>query len=77
VTTADALVVAVRDGAEGEMIEIAIGTFELDAPMKLKAKMAFKGAGMDKTILTHTKSRKPSIFDLPMRTWFNLGGNAE
>ncbi len=65
VTTADALVAAVRDGAEGEMIEIAIGTFELDAPLELKAKMTLKGAGMDKTILTHTKSRKPSTKSLP------------
>jgi nitrous oxidase accessory protein len=65
VTTADALVAAVRDGAEGEMIEIAIGTFELDAPLELKAKMTLKGAGMDKTILTHTKNRKPSTKSLP------------
>ncbi len=65
VTTADALVAAVRDGAEGEMIEIAAGTFELDAPLELKAKMTLKGAGMDKTILTHTKDRQPSTKSLP------------
>ncbi len=65
VTTADALVTAVRDGAEGEMIEIAPGTFELDASLELKAKMTLKGAGMDKTILTHTKGRKPSTKSLP------------
>jgi len=65
VTTADALVAAVRDGEEGEMIEIAIGTFELDAPLELKARMTLKGAGMDKTVLTHTKRRKPSTKSLP------------
>ena len=65
VTTADALVTAVRDGAEGETIEIAPGTFELDAPLELKAKMTLKGAGMDKTTLTHTKGRKPSTKSLP------------
>jgi len=64
-TTADALAAAVRDGAEGEVIEIAIGTFELDAPLELKAMMTLRGAGMDKTILTHTKSRKPSSKSLP------------
>jgi len=65
VTTADALVAAVRNGAEGETIEIAIGTFELDAPLELKAMMTLKGAGMDKTILTHTKNHKPSTKSLP------------
>jgi len=65
VMTADALVAAVRDGAEGEMIEIAAGTFELDAPLELKARMTLKGAGMDKTILTGTKDRKPSTKTLP------------
>jgi len=65
VTTADALVTAVRDGAEGETIEIAPGTFELDAPLDLKAKMTLKGAGVDKTTLTHTKGRNPSTKSLP------------
>ena len=65
VMTADALVAAVRDGAEGEMIEIAAGTFELDAPLELKARMTLKGAGMDKSILTGTKDRKPSTKTLP------------
>ena len=65
VATADALIVAVRDGAEGDTIEIAAGTFELDAPLDLKAKMTLKGAGMDKTTLTHTKDRKPSTKTLP------------
>jgi len=65
VMTADALVAAVRDAAEGAMIEIAAGTFELDAPLELKANMTLLGAGMDKTILTHTKNRKPSTKSLP------------
>ena len=65
VDTAAALVAAVRDGAEGATIEVAAGTFELDAPLELKAKMTLKGAGMDKTILTHTKDRKPSTKTLP------------
>jgi len=47
------------------MIEIAAGTFELDAPLELKARMTLKGAGMDKTILTGTKDRKPSTKTLP------------
>ena len=65
VETAAALVAAVRDGKEGATIEVAAGTFELAAPLELKAKMTLKGAGMDKTTLTHTKDRKPPTTTLP------------
>ncbi|MBY0513630.1 MAG: right-handed parallel beta-helix repeat-containing protein [Gemmataceae bacterium] len=65
VETAAALVAAVRDGAEGATIEVAAGTFELDAPLELKARMTLKGAGADKTILTHTKGWNPSTKTLP------------
>jgi Right handed beta helix region len=60
-----ALVAAVRDGAEGATIEIAAGTFELEAPLEPKSGMTLKGAGMDKTILTHTANWKPSTKTLP------------
>ena len=53
IDTTAALVAAVRDGAEGATIEIAAGTFELEAPLEPKAGMTLKGAGMDKTIITH------------------------
>src|SRR4051812_30285366 len=49
VETAAALVAAVRDGAEGANIEIAAGTFELEAPLEPKARMTLRGAGIDKT----------------------------
>lgn len=65
VETTAALVAAVRDGAEGVTIEVAAGTFELDAPLELKGKMTLKGAGMDKTIITHAKGWKPSTKTLP------------
>lgn len=60
-----ALVAAVRDGAEGLMIDIAAGTYELDAPLEPKAGMTLKGSGMDKTILTHTTAWKPPTTTLP------------
>ncbi|MGF1604392.1 MAG: hypothetical protein ACFCU8_20735 [Thermosynechococcaceae cyanobacterium] len=63
-TTAE-LVTAVREGAEGETIEVAAGTYRLATPLELKAKMTLKGAGIDKTILTHTKNRQPSTRTLP------------
>ena len=65
VTTADALMAAVRERAEGSTIEIAAGTFELAEPLDLKARMTLKGAGTDKTILTHTLERLPSTKTLP------------
>ena len=60
-----ALVAAVRGGVEGETIEIAAGTYELDATLELKARMTLKGAGIDKTIITHAASWKPSTKTLP------------
>ena len=65
VESAAALVEAVRDGAEGAIIEIAAGTFELAAPLELKARMTLKGAGMDKTIITNAAGWKPSTKTLP------------
>ncbi len=67
-TTVDstaALVAAVRDGAEGAIIEIAAGTYALDATLELKARMTLKGAGIDQTIITHAPSWKPSTKSLP------------
>jgi hypothetical protein len=60
-----ALVAAVRDGAEGATIQIAAGTYELGAPLELKPGMTLQGAGMDKTILTHASTWKPSTQTLP------------
>ena len=60
-----ALVAAVRDGGESAIIEIAPGTFELEAPLEPKAGMTLKGAGWDKTILTHVGAWKPSTQTLP------------
>lgn len=65
------LVIAVRDGEEGQTIEVAEGTFELSEPLEPKAGMTIRGAGMDKTIITHVASWKPSTKTLPdpeMRT---------
>jgi nitrous oxidase accessory protein len=65
VTTTEALVAAVRDGAEGATIEIGPGTFQLAAPLEPKPGMTLKGAGMDRTVLTHTADWKPSVKTLP------------
>ncbi len=65
VATAEALVAAVRDGAEGAVIEIAPGTYELAEPLEPKSGMTLKGAGMEKTILTAKAGWKPPVTTLP------------
>lgn len=65
VTSTDALIAALKDGAEGAEIEIAAGTFELKAPLEIKAGMTLSGAGAGKTIITNHPSWKPSTKTLP------------
>ncbi len=65
VTTAEALVAAVKNGSEGDTIALAEGTFELDATLVLKAGMTLRGAGIDKTTLTHAAGWKPATEALP------------
>lgn len=65
VDTVPALVAAVRDGAEGTTVEIAAGTYALEEPLELKARMTLKGAGMEKTIITNAPGWKPPTTSLP------------
>ena len=65
VDSVPALIAAARDGAEGTTIEIAAGTYEIEAPLELKARMTLKGAGMDKTILRNAPGWKPTTQALP------------
>ena len=65
VDTVAKLVAAVKDGAEGAVIEIAPGSYELEAPLEPKARMTLKGAGMDKTVITHVAAWKPPTNTLP------------
>lgn len=65
VTTSAALIKAIRDSAEGATIEIAAGSFTLEAPLEPKAGMTLKGAGMEKTILTGSGAWKPPTQTLP------------
>lgn len=65
IDSAEELVAAVRDGAEGATIEIAAGTYALEAPLEPKPGMTLQGAGREKTILTHAPAWKPSTQTLP------------
>lgn len=59
------LFAAVRDSTDNAVIEMAAGTYELEAPLEPKSGMTLTGAGMDKTIITHTTAWKPSTKTLP------------
>jgi len=65
VRTVAELVAAVENGKEGDTIELAAGTFELGRTLELKAGMVLKGAGMDKTTVTHAASWRPATEALP------------
>ena len=51
-TTTEALVAAVNDGAEGATIEIAAGTYVLKAPLEPKSGMTITGAGIGQTTVS-------------------------
>ena len=65
INTTEALIQAVNQGAEGSTIEIAAGTYKLSAPLEPRMGMTLKGAGADKTIITHTAEWEPSVKTLP------------
>ena len=65
IRTTEQLVAAVSNAHEGDTIELAAGTFELHATLVLKGGVTLKGAGRDKTTLTHAAEWKPSTETLP------------
>ncbi len=65
VSTPAALLEAVADAESGSVIELAAGRFELSAPLELKAGLTLKGAGIGKTIVTHTSGWKANPGSLP------------
>jgi hypothetical protein len=65
IRTKDELVAAVVKAQSGETLQLAEGTFELDATLELKGGVTLKGAGIDKTTLTCSKGWHPSTIALP------------
>lgn len=65
ISTVSALVEAVQNAKAGEVIELAPGTYELTAPLEIKTGVSLKGAGMERTIITHAAAWKPSTQTLP------------
>ncbi|QDV28615.1 hypothetical protein Spb1_04780 [Planctopirus ephydatiae] len=65
IQTTEDLIAAVKAAKEGDTIELASGTFEIDATLELNSGLTLKGAGIDKTTLTCGKTWKPSTKTLP------------
>jgi len=65
VTTTDELLAAIAGAGPGAVIELAGGTFRLTRTLDVPGGITLKGAGMDKTVLTHVESWKPSPESLP------------
>lgn len=65
VETVDQLVGAVNNGAAGDTVEIAAGTYRLPGTLAPKADMTIRGAGAGRTILAPADSWRPSADGLP------------
>lgn len=59
VSTVAELVDAVNNGSPGDLVEVDSGTFELTAPLRPKAGMEIRGAGMGTTIIRNASSWQP------------------
>lgn len=57
--TVEELVAAVNDGAPGDVVIVSAGTFELSAPLRPKAGMEIRGAGMGATVIRNATGWQP------------------
>jgi hypothetical protein len=65
VSNVSQLVNAVNNGAAGDQINVAAGTYTLTAPLAPKAGMIIDGAGAGQTIITGASTWTPSTAGLP------------
>ncbi len=65
VATVAELVDAVTNGAAGDQVVVAAGTYELTGPLRPKAGMTIVGAGAGQTVLTAAASWSPGTAGLP------------
>jgi hypothetical protein len=65
IATTKELVSAADSATPGAVLELGPGTFALSAPLQIKAGVTLKGAGIGKTILTHTPEWKANPATLP------------
>jgi hypothetical protein len=65
VSTVEELLAAVAAAAEGEVVELGAGRFELEGPLDLPGGVGLRGAGMDETVLTHVEGWRAEHATLP------------
>ncbi len=65
VSTASELLNAVNNGADGDVITLNAGTYELTETLNLRDDMTLRGAGVDQTILTPVSTWQPGTAGLP------------
>ncbi|MEX2381944.1 MAG: DNRLRE domain-containing protein [Opitutales bacterium] len=65
VSTPSQLVNAVNNGAAGDTVNVAAGTYEVTATLKPKANMTIRGAGAGNTLLRNAASWDPGTTGLP------------
>lgn len=65
VTNSAELIVAVNSDEQNQTIRLAPGTYKLPAQLELKSGTRLLGAGIDKTIITHTQEWQASADALP------------
>ena len=65
VNTVSGLVAAVNNGANGDIVTLAPGTYQLTAPLRPKAGMTIQGAGIGQSIIMGASSWSPSTVKLP------------
>ena len=65
ITDAASLVAAVKAAKSPKTLEIPAGRYALSAPLVIDKGISLEGAGMGKTIITHTPEWKPSVKTLP------------
>ena len=65
ITSQQALIDAINNGSENDVVTVGAGTFELDSPLQPKSGMVIQGAGIGQTIIRSSDSWNPGTEDLP------------
>ena len=65
ITSKQALIDAINNGSENDVVTVGAGTFALDSPLQPKPGMVIQGAGVGRTIIMPSDSWTPSDTLLP------------
>ena len=65
ITSTQALIKAINNGSENDVVTVGVGTFKLDSSLQPKSGMVIQGAGVGQTIIMPSDSWTPSDTLLP------------